>query len=210
MTNAIMTNDRAALLNQISDEARFVAGQIDSQRNLTVTRDAMGFVRAELPINDNTFSLVDLYGKRFFSRKMLKSLGYTEGNTHLRLTINSLHREWVDKENSQYGDQSSYELTVSFKETATRLVLNAGNRRNLIEGMTSKQMSIDYLSQPHEVALYAGETDDGKGATILEVVVEYTPEVAKAKKAEGEKRLKQINDDIFGERDDELADGQAF
>ncbi len=196
----LTSREEDLMKTDIMQKALFEAGNYGAARILRPVIDSAGHIRAEIPLNDDTVSMLDFYGKRYFSRKMLRDLGYTEAGERLILTINSLHLEIVDDTNSQYAGGDQRKITCSFKETGTRLVMNAGNRRDLL-GAVKKGAKLSYLSRPHIVELFAGETEDGKGASIMRLVEECTDEMlAKAAKA--------ANSDLFG--DDGLEDGQAF
>ena len=164
-------------------------------RELRPVFDSAGHLRFEAEFNPETVNLIDFYGKRYFSRAMLRELGYTEFGQQLMLTVAGLHDEHVSEEFSAYKSGRVRRYTMSFQECGTRLVMNAGNRRHLMSAMPSGT-DPSYLARPHVVSLFAGETEDGKGAAILRVLEVATDEVLK-------KRADSHNADLYGFGDDE-------
>ncbi|MGB1250610.1 MAG: hypothetical protein ACPG8W_08375 [Candidatus Promineifilaceae bacterium] len=174
-----------------------------SHREITRTVDNLGFERFEFPIHDGEFALVDFYGKRFFSREMLKSLGFKEEGEHLHLTIAGVHNEWIDTEFSPYGGAPHMAYTLSFQGCATRLVLGANARRSIIISISKslprgQNITIADFGKPHDIALFAGEYD-GKNAVVVEVTAPWTEERAAQKLIEANAATKEANSYLFGD-----------
>ena len=201
MTNALTVQKIAPLTPYEqellkSPEAQKALLSDPNPRELRPVVDSAGHIRFEAAFSAETVNIIDFYGKKFFSRAMLRELGYTEFGEQLKLTINGLHNEHVSEEFSQYKSGRTRRFTVSFQECGTRLVMNATNRRALMAAMPRGE-GIGYLSRPHTVELFAGETPDRKGAVMLKVTQVATDEVIAQRRTAFDAEI----DDLFPQDD---------